>query len=548
MNTAIRRRGLFASLGAMVAVAALALGGTAATAAPLPMPAQSGLVITKLEQPTTAGTAAPGTPVDVSGLTAVPGVTFEAYAVPVTGTPGTEAWLQNMANVTLSQAQTLIGASPAVVRSGLTDADGEILWQTGETGSQGNDLPYGLYLIRETATPDHVVAAGDFLVALPLTDPTNRDAWLTDVYVYPKNAKIDATKTVENAADLKVGDTVTWTIDTAIPRVRANAGASYIATDAFEIHDTLQNDELVLNETAPATGITVTTPAGLVKSVTPGDGDYDVVTDTSVAGETTYEIVFTAAGRQKLADALNNATGDRVIVAIDTTVVKADVIGNAADVYPSQKAITDNTPLTTDEVQVRYGAYQLVKKSSNAALPVAQLAGAEFKVYPTLADAQTDTNAIVPVGASAGYNPATGVWTTDATGRVSVSGLRYSDFADGEVQTRYIDAGAGTCVDYDAGGADCAVNPKFQAYWLVEVRALAGHQLLAEPVEFLVNATSAGQTSQEIVNQENRNGFVLPLTGGTGTAILTIGGIAILATVILLARRRRRSDDTVAAA
>lgn len=515
-----QKRGILAALGAMAAAAALALGATAATAAPLPMPQQSGVVITKLEQPATAGSAAPGTQQDVSALTPIQGVTFEAYAVPVTGTPGTSTWQQNVASTTLAAAQSAIGSTPTPVRSGITDVDGVIKWQTGEAGSQGNDLPWGLYLVRETATPDDVVAAGDFLVAVPLTDPTNRDAWLEDIFVYPKNAKVDATKTVENATDFVVGNTVTWTIDTAIPRVRANDGATYIATDAFEIHDTLKNDELALNEVSPATGITVTAPSGLVKGATAGTGDYYVATDTSVAGETTYRIVFTAAGRQKLADALNNTTGDRVVATIDTQVLKAAVIANEADVYPNQKSITDGTPLTTDPVEVKYGAYALVKKSSDGS--VVDLSGAQFKVYLSKTDAEGDVNALKPAVTSTGYDSATGIWTTDPAGHVAVSGLRYSDFADGETLT--------------------TTDSRYQTYWLVEVKALNGHQLLSEPVEFVVNADSATQTTQEIVNQKNRNGFVLPLTGGMGTAILTVGGIALLSVVLIVARRRRAAE------
>lgn len=438
----------------------------------------------------------------------------------VAGTPGTDQWLQNMASTTLATAQAEVG-NPATVtaaRTGTTDVDGEISW-TGSDPLTG-DLPWGLYLIRETSTPDNVVAAGDFLVAVPLTNPTDRDAWLDTIYVYPKNAKVDATKTVANAADFVVGNTVTWTIDTAIPRVRANDGAGYVATDAFEIHDTLQNDELVLNETAPATGITVTAPAGLVKGATAGTGDYFVVTDTSVAGETSYRIVFTAAGRQKLADTLNNETGTRVTATLDTQVLAAAVIGNEADVFPSQKSITDGTPLTTDPVEVRYGDYALIKKSSDGS--VLDLSGAQFKVYLSKADAESDVNALKPAVTSTGYDPVTGVWTTDASGHVAVSGLRYSDFADGETLT--------------------TSDSRYQSYWLVEVKALDGHQLLAEPVEFVVDADSATQTTQEIVNQKNRNGFVLPLTGGMGTVLLTLGGITLLAVVLIVARRRRTAE------
>ena len=92
-------------------------------------------------------------------------------------------------------------------------------------------------------------------------------------------------------------------------------------------------------------------------------------------------------------------------------------------------------------------------------------------------------------------------------------------------------------------GTTCEPNVKFQTYWLVEVTALDGHQLLSEPIEFTVNAATTALTSQQTVeNQENRNGFVLPLTGGMGTAFLTIGGLALLALVLIVARRRRETE------
>jgi LPXTG-motif cell wall-anchored protein len=48
-----------------------------------------------------------------------------------------------------------------------------------------------------------------------------------------------------------------------------------------------------------------------------------------------------------------------------------------------------------------------------------------------------------------------------------------------------------------------------------------------------------------ITNVEKNAGFTLPLTGGSGTAALTIGGIAILAAVLVVARRRRAYEATV---
>lgn len=164
---------------------------------------------------------------------------------------------------------------------------------------------------------------------------------------------------------------------------------------------------------------------------------------------------------------------------------------------------------------MKYGTYQLVKKSSDANATAADLAGAEFRVYLSEADALAGTNAVTTK-----ENPA-GLWTTDNGGTVTVGGLRYSNWADG----------------------DTATGLKIQTYWLVETKALEGHQLLGEPVEFIVDENSATQTSQEIINAKTEGGaFELPLTGGTGTAMLTIGGVLLLAAVLVVARRRRVDD------
>jgi len=276
--------------------------------------------------------------------------------------------------------------------------------------------------------------------------------------------------------------------------------------------------------------------------------DYDVVADTTTdPTKTTYKIVLTAAGRTAIAAELDGDSTAKVVVTIDTTVKLAEVIGNTANVYPNQKAIDDSKPLPSDPVEVRYGKIQLVKDSSDAGVVNTGLAGAEFKVYLTEDDAKAaGGNNLKPAAqtpAVTGYDALTGIWTTQPGGAVDISGLRYTDYADGEQQNPFVDAGPGQeCTDPVVGtpAADCVANGKYQTYWLVEVKALDGHQLAAEPVEFSITANTSNLTDkQTFVNQKNTNGFVLPLTGGMGTAFLTFGGIALLAVVLIVARRRR---------
>jgi LPXTG-motif cell wall-anchored protein len=533
------KRGLLASVGALATAAALAMSGAvAANAAPGKMPDKSDITITKLSVPPTGpGAAANGVASGSAGGPTIPAeaepirdVKFEAYAVPITTTntpsvtltPGTNEWQQRISSIGLAEAAGLIGTTPVAGNPfALTDVNGVTVWK---------DAPWGLYLIREVSAPEGVTKAGDFLVAVPLTNPVNHSEWLNNIHVYPKNAKVGATKTVVNADALTVGEDATWTISADIPRNPNPAGTpAFLAPDAFEIHDTLQDDELVLSTTTP---IVVTAGA---TTLTLGD-DYTVTPDTSVTGETTHKVIFTPDGRAALATAVNASSAAKVTVTLVTTVKKAADIANTGKVFPNQQAITAGTPLTTDPVNAKYGSYQIVKKSTDSS---ADLSGAEFKVYPSKADAEAGTNALAPLD-DAGAAHST--WTTNAAGNVTIQGLRFSGFADGAPQSKYVDNGD-TCANYATGGVNCAPNPKYQTYWLVETKALAGHQLLAAPVEITIDAASATQTSQEIVNQKNAGGFVLPLTGGMGTTLFTVFGIAILAIVLFVVVRRRRNED-----
>lgn len=508
-----KKRGLLASAGALVTAVALALGGAAtAQAAPVDaMPDSSGLVITKLEQ---SGQGADTTGLKQTGLAGTPiaGVTFEAYQVPLVHNPRSNDGQQEIADITLAGAKALV-AEKAANRSGKTDAAGEIHW---DSSSSSGNLPAGLWLIRETGTPAGVVAAGDFLVALPLTNPTNLDQWLDTVYVYPKNHTVTGTKTVKNAEDFVVGDTVTWTISVDNPSPRDPATGAHVPADMLQIIDELDGNFL----TTAADGSGVKIP-GFVK-----DTDYSVTVAPGADNKTTVTIDFKAPGLAKIA---GNAAA-QVTLTLDTVIVQSGVVENSARFFSSR---AQTTPKEIPGAEVKYGDFSLIKKSEGAPKDAkVNLAGAEFMVFGSEADARAAVKgdqaalkaALKPVVTVPGYNQKTGVWTTNAEGRVDITGLRYSAFADGSVIT-----------DTD----------KIQTYWLVETKALENHQLLAEPVSFLISGDvkAQTQTSQEIVNQYDRGGFVLPLTGGTGTLMLTVAGIALLAVVLIVARRRRHAAE-----
>lgn len=540
MNTRTKRRGFFASVGAVLTAAALALSGAGvATAASQPVPTESDVVITKLAEVSPLGNAATGESINTDGYTPIDGVKYEAYLVPGTQSGGIhniltnagQAWVADQTLTTVNSSSIISAGSPKA--TGTTGADvngakkGQIVWQA---------LAAGLYVVHEASTPAGVTAAGDFLLTVPLTDPTNKNAWLSTIYVYPKNAKIGAEKNVADKSALTVGSDVTWTISSDIPK-NANPATTglddqYLAPTGFQIVDTLTDSQLALSGgVVSASNIVVKTTGTSDETLGQGTDssskDYYVTTDTSSPGQHKYSIVLNASGRAKLATAINADSSAKVTVAITTTVKTAAEISNTATVYPSQASITDPTkypPYVTGGVTTKYGSYKVNKVSSKkvSSEPDPPLEGAVFKVYSTenAAKKADDTYLVKPDVDVAGYKKDDGTWTTQSDGTVAITGLRYTAFAYGNTITNEDDK---------------------QYYWLVEVTAPQGHQLLAAPVKFSVDEKSA-TNSTKLVDQKTDGSFVLPLTGGTGTLVLTIGGIAILAVVLLVARRRRNSQ------
>lgn len=507
MKAQPKKRGLFAGVGAVVT--ALALTFTAAsvaqadTVAPGTPPSSSDVVITKLEQPDLLTSPADGTPVENPG-TAIPNVTFEAYLVEGTaagqpndiGTNAGQQWVAGLSGVT--DEDVTLASSPAY--TGTTNGSGVIEW---------GDVTRGLYVVTEVKnanTPVGLTRSPDFFLSVPMTDPSSGAGWLDTIYVYPKNSVVTGSKTVAEGSSYVVGDNVTWTIAADVPRVQGTGSDVFVAPSGYKITDTLNDDQLELDG-APVVRLGDTTLT---------DGVEYNYTTSAASGTTTHEITFTPAGRQALADAVNDDASVQVTVELVTTVLSAEEITNGANVYPNQESITDETPLVIEPTTaIKFGGYQINKVSNDSS--VEDLSGAEFRVYLTreAADAAGDDYLTPSTNTS-------GLWTTNADGQVHIDGLRYTGWVNGE--------------------AVSAGQTGYQTYWLVETKALEGHQLLGEPVEFVVNDSSATQVAQQITNvTTSAGGFELPLTGGTGTLMLTLGGLVLLALVLLVVARRRRA-------
>lgn len=487
MKSSKVRRRIVASLAAIASAAMLALGAGGAHAANIANidPSKTAtLTIHKYQQPATPtnlpnnGTAL--TAAQLAGLTPMAGVTFTVQKVNNIDLTTNAGWT---AAAALTPAQAAAqAATPGTAIT--TDATG--------TATLGN-LPLGLYLVTETGYPAGVTPSAPFLVTLPMTDPVNENNWMYNVNVYPKNAVTGATKTVTDAPAIKLGDNVQWTITGDIPNVNP--------IDGYRITDQLSSKLTYTSATVKLSNNAVLTLGT----------DYTVVFD---AASNTLTVDFTASGRAILAA---NPTA-KVVVTVNTTVNTVGEIQNTANVYPNAASFNilpgqPGGPIVTPPVITKWGDIVLHKQDSKTS---ASLAGATFSVYPTQADALAGTNAITIAGVSS--------WTTDASGNLVISGLRYSNWANG--------------VAVSPG------QPGYQSYWLVETKAPAGYELLAQPVETTVTSDSATAVSVTINNVLHNAGFQLPLTGGVGTWALTAGGILVLAGagLFMVTGRRKRNE------
>lgn len=487
MNIPNTPRGSRVAAGLLIAgIAALTLAAPASAAAPnlVDPDAVGSLTIHKYEAPESpTGLPNDGTEQNVA-LTPLPGVGFTVYKVDTIDLTTNQGWIDasELADLAPDSVADITAAgytANAVGGQALTDANGEIAL---------TDLDLGLYFVVETAPLAGSTGVAPFLVTVPLTDPANDDAWLYDVHVYPKNALTAATKTVDDSADIALGDEIDFTITGDIPNVAV--------IDGYKIVDTL---DAKLDYVRAA----VTLVDGTALAAT----DYTITHDAATNAVT---VEFTAAGRAVLAA----HNGTEVQVVLTAAVNAIGEISNTAVLYPNAGSYSvapgqPGGPTVTPEVITKWGDVT-VEKTDEAGTA---LSGAVFSVYPTKQDAIDGTNAIALDG--------TTQFAVAADGTVTISGLRYSDWAD-----------------------NAAVAPGedgYRTYWLAEVVAPDGFELLAEPIEFTVTAgTTAAGVDLEVVNVPSNAGFTLPMTGGTGTTLFLAGGALLLAGAVLLAVRSRR--------
>jgi hypothetical protein len=442
------------------------------------------------------------------------------------------------------------GATPLPATAGgpyLTTSDGK---------ANFGALPIGVYLIHENVTPAGASPAADFLVMLPQARVNDNgtpgtgaaaaddfvDGW-TDLEVNVKNLFAGAIKFGDfsgssAAPKFQIGQDIIWNVLTTVPARPLGTDPQTYALTQFSIVDQINTTYLTLRG---AVTVTASNDNGDPVTLTEGAGN-DYTLDTTGQLVT---ITFLESGLAQLRAAAFQP-GGLVTVRFNTTVkaVPEDgVIKNTAQI--SSNTSTDEPPPEPVEVdaegEVYFGGITIDKQDANDENTPVE--GAKFEVMairgltPAFCNVTNANNpnagfmayvtwlpgvdlAAFGAGASAANEGDRIVWTTDATGKVEISGLRFS--------------GNNGVTDSLTSGDFDYVN-----YCLVEVATNPDYNLLAAPIAFTVTGTAGDVTVVVKNTMKNTPGFNLPLTGGSGLALVVTVGVGLGGTVLLLIGLRR---------
>lgn len=385
---------------------------------------------------------------------------------------------------------------------GTTDANGKIVFSTAgssKTNTAGQVLPgQGIYMIeeQENATGKPTTSLdGKFIVSLPMANALGT-GWDYDVIVYPKNdvnAGPELGKEITSDSNANV---INWKYSVIVP-------ADIKDAEELVITDTLDSR---LTYVAGSIQGYYTDLDGTKHTLTK-DVDYTVAYDKNV-NENLVITITKPVGFAELAKALKSiddtgAATPKLYFTFDTSLatdknVNVGTIDNGGNLdYTNSDGYKYETKTIPDEKKPETDLFAINVYKIN--VKGEALKDAEFMLY-------SDVELTKPITAAK--------IITDEFGNAYIYGL--------------------------VGGT----------YYLSETKAPDGYNKIVTPIEVLVSETTAeAGTSIVKVTVTNSNNFTLPLTGGTGTILFTVGGLLLIGTAItlfVLSRKKNARKDTTA--
>ena len=463
-----------------------------------------------------------------------------------------------LATALAANATTVKNALEAAVKNG-----GVAMPETDAAGhTSASDMEQGLYLIVETRVPENVTSTcNPFFVSLPMTT-IDGAAWNYDVTVYPKNqtGNPDLEKTVREAknstgkntgsltditdgyahtATASVGDTVDYQVISTLPTITSKASSlsEYTYVDTLSKGLRYNKNDVVIEffKDAGCTGKIATWAVNSGKFTVAYDAAANTMTirmtDTGLAEINEAATVYTDSVKRGYSDCTMRIS----YAATLTADAKMGDTDNPNEVELTWRR-TNNTYFDTlkDCCHVyTYGIDILKQFSDNGG----DLRNVKFKL-------RNDTDDVYVVA-----DQKDGVY-----------------YAKG-IATKKADA---TIFVPNSSGHIVVKGLEDDAYSLTEIATDKGYVLLKEAVKIVIKTSENGQcekcgakllTASATVNGKdvtmtegnaivpltvvNNPGFDLPKTGGYGTWMFTIGGVALLgaAAFIVVKSRKHKSEQ-----
>ena len=455
-----------------------------------------------------------------------------------------------------ANATTVKNALEAAVRSG-----GVVMTETDVAGhTSASDMEQGLYLVVETCVPQNVTSTcNPFFVSLPMTT-IDGTAWNYDVTVYPKNqtgnptldktVREDKNSTGKNTGSLtditggyahtasaSVGDTVDYQIISTLPTITSKASAlsEYTYVDTLSKGIRYNKNDVVIEffKDAGCTDKITTWDESSGKFAVAYDDTANTMTirmtDTGLSEINEAATVYTDSVKRGYSDCTMRIT----YAATLTADAKMGDTDNPNEVVLTWRR-TNNTYFDTlkDCCHVyTYGIDILKQFSDNGG----NLRNVKFRLH-------NDTDDVYVV----------------------------ADLKDGVYYAKGFAAKKADATTFvpNSGGHIVVKGLEDDAYSLTETATDKGYVLLKDAVKIVITTKENGVcekcgakllTASATVNSKdasmsegnaivpltvvNNPGFDLPKTGGYGTWMFTIGGVALLGAAAFIVIRSRKHKN-----
>ena len=464
-----------------------------------------------------------------------------------------DALNNKLATALTANATTVKNALEAAVKNG-----GVAMTETDATGHASADqLEQGLYLVVETRVPENVTSTcNPFFVSLPMTT-TDGAAWNYDVTVYPKNqtGNPDLEKTVreaknstgkntgsltdikdgyEHTATASVGDVVDYQIISTLPTITSKASSlsEYTYVDTMSKGIKYNKQDVVIEffrDSACTDKITTWAEDSGTFAVTYDDAANIMTIRMTDAGLSEINEAATV-----YIDSVKRGYSDCTMRITYAATLTADAKMGDTD-NPNEVELTWKRTNTTyfDTLKdcchvYTYGIDVLKQFSDNGG----NLRNVKFKLH-------NDTDDVFVV----------------------------ADLTDGVYYAKGFAAKKADATTFvpNSSGHIVVKGLEDDAYSLTEIATDKGYVLLKEAVKIVIKTAENGQcekcgakllTASATVNSKdasmsegnaivpltvvNNPGFDLPKTGGYGTWMFTIGGVALLATAAFIVVKSRK--------